>query len=208
MSILIIGSEGSMGKRYQAILRFLGKDFKCVDQLHAPSYVDTLANKSTGVIIATPTKTHLEIIRRLAQSARPILCEKPLVKTEEELSDLMAEVKSNKIQLRMMMQYQMIASPANGETSYDYFRHGSDGLIWDCMQIISLARGKITLAESSPIWKCTINGKELSLSQMDMAYIEYLKLWFEKPAQDVSYLQQIHQKTIDYKQRVDSGRVH
>lgn len=209
MSILIIGSEGSMGKRYQAILKYLGQSYKCADLIHDENWVDKIASSSTAIIIATPTNTHLKMIRKFSSIPGkniPILCEKPLVNNKKELKELLYEVKSKKIKLRMMYQYQMLDNmSANGQSSYNYFRHGKDGLIWDCMQIISLARGGVDILESSPIWNCKLNGEELNLSDMDKAYVDYIKFWFNYPEQDISYLSDIHLKTIEFDQRNKVG---
>lgn len=196
MSVLLIGSEGSMGKRYQAILRYLKRDFLCVDRNHTIDEISEIAKRCSGYIIATPTHTHCNYIRLLMGQKKPILCEKPITTNIKELKDLFFDLyKEGSRSIRMTMQYKfLVQSDARGDSLYDYFRHGTDGLTWDCMQIIALAKDKIELSESSPIWTCKINGDYLSLGDMDGAYVANVADWFFQPYQDLSYLLDIHEK--------------
>lgn len=209
MSILIVGTHGSMGKRYEAILRYLGKQFVGVDKEHNRHYVNEQAAKADGIIIATPTDTHAEYIERFAPLSKPILCEKPVTKSIDELNRLLETVKSHKTPFRMMYQYKVLATQSSiGKSHYDYFRHGSDGLVWDCLQIIGLARGELRLGEASPVWSCVINGRTLNLAHMDAAYIAYVQKWLQNPAQDLGEILAIHQKTADSAMKASTALAH
>jgi len=81
-----------------------------------------------------------------------------------------------------------------GRSHYDYFRHGNDGLVWDCLQIIALARSAPLLRETSPMWSSMINGKALNIAHMDAAYMAYVQAWFKYPAQDMGEIIGIHEK--------------
>jgi hypothetical protein len=188
---LIIGSEGSMGKRYQAILRWLCIPFESYDIKFNDNHD---LSQFSHFILATPTETHYQWIKKLDQFERPILCEKPLSKVLAEVREIL-NIKSP---LTMMMQYKYldqkdyhlgqskdyVAEPGP-RSSYNYFRHGNDGLVWDCFQIIALAKGTISLLETSPVWQCMINGFNLDIAQMDRAYISavhdfYAGKYFER----------------------------
>ena len=100
----------------------------------------------------------------------------------------------------MMFQYEFFVGPGlKGKTIYDYFRHGNDGLVWDCVQIIGLHEGKdedLNLSEKSPVWTCQINGKKLELDNMDRAYMWAVDQWFINPkSQDPYRIVAIHEKT-------------
>lgn len=199
MSILIVGSQGSMGKRYQCILKYLDQEFLGVDKDTPRDVMKELARKSSGIIIATPTDTHVELVRDLLPFHRPILCEKPVTKDVAELKDLCEEIKNSKTPFRMMLQYEVLNSHrASGSSYYNYFRHGSDGLVWDCLQVIGLAKADVTIAEDSPVWSCRLNGKALNLSHMDAAYIHYLQQWFRHPDDYLSKIILLHEKTAEY----------
>jgi hypothetical protein len=196
MSVLLVGAKGSMGRRYQAILRYLGRKFIACDIESEPEQVESLASRCAGTILASPTDTHAAYIRLLAPLKKPILCEKPVTKNVAELKDLLTELARLETPFRMMNQYRILADRSRiGKSIYDYFRHGNDGLYWDCMQIIGLARGEIRLGESSPVWMCMINGKALSVSHMDAAYLAYTQLWFQRPNQDPGEILATHEKT-------------
>lgn len=199
MKVLIIGSEGSMGKRYQAILDYIGHEKVLADKKDDRIEICLKAMQSDRIIIATPTETHAQILHWVMPQGKPILCEKPVCKNLDELVEIISYAKWNKTPLAMVMQYKYLVEPeSEGPSSYNYFRHGNDGLIWDCFQIIALAKGEVTLAEDSPYWQCQINGQRLSIESMDSAYVTMLREWIEKPYSDVENLYAIHEKVSKY----------
>lgn len=190
---LIIGSEGSMGKRYQAILRHLGEQFMCID-LNSTHSVEI--ENCDKFILCTPTNTHYKILKTLVPHEKPILCEKPVTKDLSELSNILAECKYHKTPFNMTFQYSELAKYSDaGDSSYNYFRTGNDSLIWDCLQIIGLASGPLEIKNDSPVWKCRINGKDLSLADMDGAYVSFVKKWINGEInQNHDDLYKIHEK--------------
>lgn len=196
MSVLIVGAHGSMGRRYQAIMRYLGREYRCVDKDDTDEHVAEVAKVSSGIILATPTDTHLSMIRRFLPLRRPILCEKPVTKSIDELREVLAEIASAKVPFRMMFQYQMLNDAGRiGDSHYNYFKHGNDGLIWDCLQVIALGRRRVQIRGDSPIWSCKLNGRTLRLDHMDAAYIAYVQKWFNEPKQDTIEILRAHEKT-------------
>lgn len=199
MSTLIVGSEGAQGRRYRSILKFLSIPYLCTDEKYP---TPELSRNFKAVIIATPTDTHLEVIRKYLPYGCPILCEKPIAKNAKDVEQIFTEAENAKVPLSMVMQYRQLVPTSQisrAVSYYDYFRHGNDGLTWDCLQIIALARGEIKLSELSPVWHCGINGFDLRISDMDRAYVQEIKDWYlriphEKPAEVI----QIHQKVEAY----------
>lgn len=202
MRVLLVGSEGSMGKRYQAIFKWLGIETMNVDKDTPSGRIFDWTPMADGIVICTPTDSHKHVLDILTQlkSEIPVLCEKPLATSKEDLDFIRSEiVKERKVNLTMVMQYGCLQSPGSwGDSWYDYFRHGNDGLYWDCLQIIGLAKGKVTLAQESPVWSCGLNGQKLNLSDMDVAYISFVKQWMAQPGDDISRLLDIHTKVMDY----------
>lgn len=197
-AILLIGADGSMGKRYQAIFRFLNRPVVCMDKQDPLTRIQTAAQNCAGAVIATPTETHLSMIRALIPTRIPILCEKPVSKSVDEVKEIREAVERERIPFRMMFQYSLLASTDRlGRSRYDYFRHGNDGLVWDCLQIIGLARGPVDLFENSPVWSCVINGRALQQGSMDAAYVAYVQGWLAHPHQDLGLVQAIHEKTAE-----------
>ena len=206
--ILLVGADGNMGSRYKAILRFLGKPWKGVDVTHSEKYVMQNAYAAEGILIATPTDTHTQLVRKFMHLKKPILCEKPITKDMRDFRDLMAELQDHKTPFRMVNQYRVLAGDSRmGKSFYDYFKHGKDGLYWDCLQIIGLARGEIRISEESPVWRCMINGKPINLAHMDAAYIKYIQEWLQTPAQDLSQIIEAHEKTAELERIYKNGEL-
>ena len=201
--IALIGSEGSMGQRYQAILNYLRQPYVALDKTKPQNdQIIKKALQADRIIVATPTSTHVEYLKELLPSKKPILCEKPITKDFDELVDLHAFCARHGYSYNMVMQYKELDVPLHtiGRWSYyNYFRHGNDGLIWDCMQIIGLAQGPVWVKEESPIWECTINGKSLSLSDMDSAYVRMIRKWLTNTLdQSMDEILHVHKKVATY----------
>lgn len=192
--ILLVGSEGAQGKRYQAILRHLNRRYARMDL----RVVDDFSwDEITHIILATPTANHVEEFRRFAATGRPILVEKPFSKHVESIRQL-ARIYDG-YELAMVMQYRHLLRPGHeGLSYYNYFRHGSDGLAWDCLQTIAFAKGDVQLSETSPIWSCQINGQPLDISEMDGAYVTEVDefLWGRRQSWDEIIA--IHEKVERY----------
>lgn len=211
MKILIVGADGSMGKRYQAIIKHLGHETIKAEKQHTSFEIVKMGLKSDRIIVATPTHTHSEVLDYVLLCGKPVLCEKPVCTDLDELKKVLEHARSYNPMLAMVMQYKYLLkedvrndgfykfldNPA-ADSHYDYFRHGNDGLKWDCFQIIALAKGKVTLAEESPVWKCKINGLTLSLSDMDRAYVQMLDEWIRKPYSDIDSIYDVHEKVSKY----------
>lgn len=135
----------------------------------------------------------------------PILSEKPLGSDYAEVESLLQDCEEAGTKLRMVNQYaELVPEGAFGDTRYDYFRHGSDGLALDCISILALAKGPVVLAEHSPVWICTINGHTLSLADMDRAYVRMIQNWLSGHHEDIAYIRKAHQKVEEYKCRARS----
>jgi len=200
VSTLIIGAHGSMGLRYQTIYEWLELPYWGVDKEHGRDQILGMAKAADSIIVCTPTITHGEVLRDLIPLDKPILCEKPILKDMDELNELLTTIKRKSLNFNMVLQYGELLTDVGrkgaGPSEYNYFRHGNDGLIWDCLQIIALAKGELFLRESSPIWKCNINGQALNLSEMDGAYISMIKKWRAgNLCQDPSWLMEVHDNT-------------
>jgi hypothetical protein len=112
----------------------------------------------------------------------------------------------------MIHQYRHFETNGNGHSVYDYFKHGNDGLVWDCFQVIALAKETIHLSEESPIWHCVINGTQLDLRHMDYAYLVEIREWLadinhgEEPEIGWDYIIDSHNKVAAFYQEWAEGR--
>lgn len=200
--ILILGHLGNMGVRYSKILDHLGADWKGLDSRLAPLTNETITDAaltSDGVIVATPTAFHVDNLENLADAGVPVLCEKPITKHLSELKTLLLKFQELHTPLSMVLQYkELLNDVAVGPSSYDYFKTGQDGLAWDCIQIIGLAKGSVEIKNESPIWTCTINGQRLSLEDMDQAYVWNVKRWLSGQHQSLKEIYEIHERVHGY----------
>ena len=195
MKVYIYGFRGGMAKRYRAILRELAHEASGED---ADGVADTFSLKEAdAVIIATPTSTHAQLLRDFMHCGKPILCEKPITKDLTELEDLVSDLKAAGTRLRMVDQYRYLVPKrrnVEGFTNYNYFRHGTDGILWDCINISYHANGDVELGEQSPIWSCQINGRHLSLADMDGAYYKMIEDWLSDGSANYEHILDAHRK--------------
>lgn len=206
-----------MGTRYCAIFRHLGVPVIPVDTepsgISWPA-VDHAVQSARGLVIATPTPMHWQALSRYREYETPILCEKPVTKNPSELQKYLLGTfrhpglcfghtpRQRVGPFAMMMQYQILNPPAGTSgtqhvepTEYDYFRSGQDGLGWDCISLLGLAREPVSLRNESPVWRCTLNGRVLSHADVEQAYVDFVARWLKEPEfQDRAWLVRAHEK--------------
>lgn len=201
MKICVIGYLGNMGQRYCRILEHLGHQWIGTDACESHGFYDFVrpTKEADAVIIASPTRAHADQVRVLKDCGLPILCEKPLTKDLVELEKLLEDLKFAGTRLQMVSQYDYIYFPKSviSPTIYNYFKHGSDGIYWDCINIIYHASDIVILRETSPIWYCQINGYSLKLADMDHAYITMVDWWLKDPKDDLGRIWNAHKKAHD-----------
>ena len=199
MRVYIFGCNGGMGRRYRAILEHLGHEWMGEDlSQDRKGSVDD----ADAVIVATPTPTHGQVLDRLLSCGKPILCEKPIMTDMEALRALLADAVISGTRLQMVSQYDYLIDPkSTGPSWYRYFKTGPDGLPWDCLQIIALAKDGCEVSDKSPVWDCGINGKRLDLRLMDQAYVAMIRDWLQAPRNDISRILEAHEKVIAWQQK-------
>ncbi len=201
--ILLVGSEGNMGTRYKRTLDFLGRKYSCYDTKLSTS-LEEAAEGCDRAIVATPTAIHAKSIMDIlsVMPSKPILCEKPIDKDLTVLKDILKKCRDANSDIRMVFQYKKVYKDDGlvGPSHYNYFRHGDDSLIWDCIQIIGLSRGTVSLKETSPMWSCAINGQMLKIQHMDWAYVDYISDWLTMPSLCIGpqEILEIHEKVHQY----------
>ena len=192
--ILVVGGLGNMGSRYCRIFKALGVEYT-VSDIDLQCDVDS---KTTGIIIATPTDTHYGLLKQYQDSGLPILCEKPISMKQSEMKEILRW----DIKLRMINQYEYyfrndlgMEIVSSQPDHYNYFKTGSDGLLWNCMNVIG-TNGKrdVHIDNTSPVWSCQIKGKKLGIEKMDWAYIWNIRDWLDGTHDNKEYIGWIHNK--------------
>lgn len=179
-NVTIIGANGNMGTRYRLILERFHPDARVFtfDANDAVGKIVHAARHSDKVIIATPTKSHIAVLKVLCESLdRPIdiLCEKPVVTSESDFQKLVALEKKANIYMVNNYAYCLMASKLEKATRYHYYNSGNDGLVWDCIQLIHMAKGNIDIDRTRPIWLCEINGNKIKREEIDITYCKMIR---------------------------------
>jgi len=164
--VLLIGGQGNIGQRYQAILRHLEIPF-LVHDIDAERDLHEIAFEKA--IICTPTPTHMEYVHLLMKMDKMFLCEKPLT------MDPMDEVKPYKRGF-VVCNYKFVAHNHGPVVSvfYDYYKTGNDGVLWDCCQLIYLDPD-CEICTTSPIWTLAINGRPQPYRNLELSYVQMIK---------------------------------
>jgi hypothetical protein len=173
--VAVIGASGNMGRRYALILE---KYCDCeVVRVDLNNTITADVSECDGFIIATPTSNHIADILTYSQWKKPILCEKPVTKSMLKLRGILAD---KDLDLSMINQYDFLdVKNYEGHTEYNYFKTGSDGLLWDCINIIGTARSSYCVLNERLVWECQLNGKKLDLRDMDHAYVHNITEWVD-----------------------------
>lgn len=199
--VYIVGNRGNMGRRYGAVLRHLGVTVGGHDVGEEALNPFSLRRMFDGVLIATPTACHLDNLLTYLPVGLPILCEKPLstdVAAVREFDRRHGELCQQLV--TMVNQYDTLVEPSLvGDTYYNYWNSGKDGVGWDHINIIGLASGKVTIGTSSPTWHGVINGLALDQAMIDTAYICMVGGWLGGGmASNWKYAIRAHEKTNDW----------
>lgn len=177
--VFICGIMGNMGRRYEAICTYLGITAIGCDPYNRDAIKSGIPI-CDGVIIATPTSTHLQMLEEVLQFGKKVLCEKPFTKSLLELNKFHDRHDHVHHLITMVDQYKYLLSDditTSGGSEYSYYKSGQDSIAWDCINIIGHSEGEVELRNTSPVWTCRINGQDLSIEQMDHAYIRMIEDW-------------------------------
>ncbi|TCO65020.1 Gfo/Idh/MocA family protein [Actinocrispum wychmicini] len=98
-----------------------------IGQARAVDDLDTLLKDSDGVLVATPTTTHPETVRRALAAKVPALCEKPIASDYDEMSALVADIEAAGVEV--LVGFQRRFDPAIVEL-YRRIRGGEVGKLY------------------------------------------------------------------------------
>jgi hypothetical protein len=208
MTICILGA-GNMGKRYAAVCRHQDIDYHLIDKGEMVLGVDKY-------IIATPTDTHADVLCHVGTRVKKpvsLLVEKPIDSCFDSGLRAVKAVEALGHKVYMVNNYAYYSEgipKGEGDTHYDYYNSGRDGIAADCIQLIHLAKNGVSyLKNESPIWDCMINGTQLNRELIDLCYVKMIKdfysdgklygrLWGKKD------IEQAHHKTMAYSKGLNS----
>lgn len=177
MKVLLIGCNGSMGRRYAAIFKYLGVDFVGVDLGNQwPAEFDR-------ALVATPTNTHFEICNKLIDMRKDFLCEKPVSKEPNECIILRERCEATGVKGSMVNNWcyalndKIPLEPGKNILHYSYYNTGKDGTDWDCIQLHYLAIDKACIRLDSPWWEAAINEDYINHGRIERTYCYMIINW-------------------------------
>lgn len=163
--VLIIGGLGSIGRRYQAILRHMREGYEVYDTANTEKTLESVIDRATHCIVATPTETHLDVLSKIPRTI-PTLVEKPIAKH--------ANFDASRPNTYTVCNYkyvlEAIEAKDNPSISYNYYNTGPDGLMWDCCQLIMLDPN-VDLDNKSPVWSLNVDGEWVSYYHLERSYM-------------------------------------
>jgi hypothetical protein len=169
-----------MGLRYRQVLRRLGQKFKQADI----EWQKTLDTKDVDrVIIATPTDTHYALCKFFAAKGIATLCEKPVEKSYElvdALSKAYGSVRFNVV-CNWSYVFDKRLVPESNDVIYNNQISGSDGLIWDCIQLLYLSDNFKCQLKTGVPWSITINGVSVTPKMIEDSYTKMIADWLKHP---------------------------
>lgn len=183
MRVLLIGCRGSIGKRYAAIFKYLGIEFTGADLGIEYECSPALYSVFDKVLIATPTETHTDIAIKCMQAGCDVLIEKPVSTSLADIDLLQASAKVYKVDARMVCNWSYLVGmgkPGKNHIMYKNFHTGNDGLYWDCIQPIYLS-DTIQIITDTPVFRCLVNGADITLLEMECSYINMIEDWIHHP---------------------------
>lgn len=175
--VLVVGSSGAIGSRWSSIVRYLG--FKVISaDPQLPGNYDEL---STHAIVATPTKTHREVVDKLLAAGYNVLCEKPLLTLDEDSLYLRPYLECGMLQVVNNWKYVTEEPLELGKHKIEYYNFcaGKESIRENLFQPIAFSSNLI-LNLDSPIWKCFIDDKEITREDFDNSYIRLFYNWIYK----------------------------
>ena len=208
MKVLILGSAGSMGKRYTSILSYMGIDHRGYDINGLSPMLAAACEGCTHAIVATPIPCHVDDCKEMLSRGLSVLCEKPIAKTVDAVAELAGFYHTSKTSLHMVNNWRFvlgrkrILDAGHNSISLNYFNTGADG-DYDLIQPIYLSRGYPTISRTSPVYDCSVNGTLINQMNFDMSYVAMIDAWIHNPALMWTMEDAIKatEKTIKYMER-------
>lgn len=191
-----------MGKRYTAILNYLGVEHIGIDEgddFYPPRQTYDKA------IICTPTESHYRNCYDMAILDKDFLCEKPVSKDLDEVSGLVKYCKHKKVTGSMVCNWQWALgfdklNPNSNTIFYDNYNTGKDGIGWDCIQLIYLDKKFPAIKNQSPYFSASINSISSNLKMIEHSYIFMIDKWL-KGSKDIWTMEDAYkatEKVIEY----------
>jgi len=173
--ILLIGGNGSIGKRYRAILDYLEYPYQ-IFEVH--DHFEDLDHASIKrALICSPTPKHLEHASMVARLEIPFLCEKPTSKDLFEAQEI-AKLPNGFVVNNYAYAVPFQPGQTNQTLAYDFYNTGKDSLVFDVCQLVYLSYLRaysLSVRKRSFHWSLVLNGKEIPYKHIELSYLWMLQ---------------------------------
>lgn len=176
--ILLVGGNGSIGRRYQAILQFMRTPYMVHEANDTETFESKLKKGITKAIIATPTNSHVNFCREFANRSIPFLCEKPLSKNIDEVKWIQTICKKSPGYVVNNYAFLNEGLEPPIHFRYDFYNTGKDGLVWDICQLIYLARkyeAELCVRTNSYWWDMEWGTIQVPYAWIEQSYMRMLR---------------------------------
>lgn len=184
--IMLIGSEGSIGRRYHGILRHLGVEVFTYDTKVGGSQFleDYTMGACDGFIIASPTDTHVGWCYDLLRFKKPILCEKPVGVSVDQVRELYITDGALEHIYVVDNWVHMLGGDVstNHYIEYANFHTGNEKVEWNLAQPIFLTKdGSLTINLCQAFFGVNVFDKKKSYNtrDIDLSYVDMIVAWLQ-----------------------------
>lgn len=181
MKVLVIGSEGSTGRRYCKILYEMGIEVIKHDTV-LQGFSETIPEFDRA-IISSPTETHYtyycRLVHKLARImwSELILCEKPASNIIWNSENMLCKMVNNwafVIQNRILQ-------PGKHLVEYYSKNHGKEGYWFDTCQLHILSNGRGCINETITGFEAYIDGEKVTREMIEQSYQRMIYSWLNRP---------------------------
>jgi hypothetical protein len=175
--VLIVGSEGSIGRRYKAVVTHCDALYIPCDKRNNTTH--NIESDFDMAIVASPTDMHAYHVTRLLKKQKPILCEKPLGADMYDVRQILGEPGAKDLVYVVDNWSWMIgSSETNNRIIYKNFFTGSENIAYNLAQPIylsSTSRFKFNL--NYPYFEAIVNDKVYTTHDVDRSYVKMIHHW-------------------------------
>lgn len=192
--IALIGGDGSIGRRYQAVLNFLQQPYRVIEKGDAKEGLDGCQK----ALICTPTEEHMNWAWECCYRKIPFLCEKPFGKSTTSARTLKERGAEGYVVNNWAFVARNFDNQLPTSLSYNFYNTGKDGLIWDVSQLILLADQAGCVLEvrtDSYCWEVEWSGARVPYAFIEQSYLHMLRAFLQGETQSLWNLEKAYRMT-------------
>jgi hypothetical protein len=208
MRVLVIGSKGSMGSRYAAIVRYLHHDLIEYDTA-IPGCTYPTKGDYDAAIIATPITEHVYYCKMGVADGKPVLCEKPITTSPDALREIIGFCNSHPTGSLYMVNNWAFVGRYREPMSEKYitintYNTGRDGA-HDLIQPLYLVDDveDLTVVKQSPFLDIEIGGEKYGRDDFDKSYVDMVEAFLDGETGkmwNVYECVEAHERVVEYGQ--------